>query len=100
MLMTPARVELPGQAGEVQTGIVTVYTWSSVSGELYPAHLRQQAGDGTSGLSQGPLVAEPPSFYRALLFSFSRPYPYTPSLGYQMVSTLGLKAGKLLHWPG
>lgn len=41
----------------------------------------------TSQLLQGPL------------FSFNTPYPYTPSLGYQMVSTLGLKAGKLLHWP-
>lgn len=44
-------------------------------------------------------MAEPYSFYRALLFSLNLPYPYTPSLGYQKVSTLGLKAEKLLNWP-
>lgn len=42
---------------------------------------------------------EPLGFHRALLFSLNLPYPYTPSLGYQKVSTLGLKAGKLLNWP-
>lgn len=45
-------------------------------------------------------MAEPSSFYRALLFSLNLSYPYTPSLGYQKVSTLGLKVGKLLKWLG
>lgn len=60
--VTQAGVEPPEYVGKVQTGIATVHIWSPVSGGLYPAHLIWQAGDGTSGLSQGPGWQNLPAF--------------------------------------